>query len=73
MRPETSSPARARTIANVVLVSAGLVAASVVLVNPVLRRLALRGVRLWLGTSVSGYLLTEVGRAWAESDPRRRH
>ena len=39
---------------------------------PPLRRLALRGVRLWLGASVPGYLLAEVQRAWIESasDPQ---
>lgn len=61
------APARARTVANVLLVSAGVATAYVVLRNPPLRRLALRGVRLWLGASVSGYLLAEVGRAWGAS------
>ncbi len=61
------TPARARTVANVLLVSAGAAAAYVVLTNPPLRRLALRGVRIWLGASVPGYLLAEVGRAWVAS------
>lgn len=60
-------PARARAIANFVLVSAAVAAGSVVLVNPPLRRLAMRGLRLWLGASVPGYLLAQAGRAWRES------
>lgn len=62
-------PARARAIANIVLVSAAVAAGSVVMVNPPLRRLALRGLRLWLGASLPGYLLMQVGRAWTESRP----
>ena len=57
--------ANARTVANVVLVSAGVAAAYVVITTPPLRRLAVRGLRLWLGASVPAYLLREVGRAWA--------
>jgi hypothetical protein len=57
----------ARTAANVVLASAGVVAAYVVLTTPPLRRLAFRGVRLWLGASIPVYLLGQVQRAWMES------
>ncbi len=57
----------ARTAANVVLAAAGVAAAYVVLTTPPLRRLALRGARLWLGASLPVYLLTEVRRAWSES------
>ena len=57
----------ARTAANVVLACAGVAAAYVVLTTPPLRRLALRGTRLWLGASVPVYLLAEVRRAWMES------
>ena len=62
--------ATARTVANVVLVSAGLTAAYVIVTTPPLRRLALRGLRLWLGAGVPAYLLSEVHRAWVESERR---
>jgi hypothetical protein len=62
--------ARARRIANVVLVSAGVVAACMVLANPKGRRIARRVVRAWLGASVPMYLLAEVGRAWVETGRR---
>jgi hypothetical protein len=57
----------ARTVANVVLVSAGVAAAYVVMTTPPLRRLALRATRLWLGASVPLYLLEQTRRAWVES------
>jgi hypothetical protein len=57
----------ARTVANVMLASAGLAAAYVVITTPPLRRLAIRAVRIWLGASVPAYLVTEVRRAWIES------
>jgi hypothetical protein len=57
----------ARTVANVVLASAGIAAAYVVLTTPPLRRLAFRSARLWLGASVPVYLLDQVRRAWVES------
>jgi hypothetical protein len=57
----------ARTVANVVLVSAGVAAAFVILANPPLRRLASRGLRLWLGASVPVYVLEQTKRAWVES------
>jgi hypothetical protein len=59
--------ARARTVANVVLVSAGVAAAYVVMTTPPLRRLAFRATRLWLGASVPLYLLEQTRRAWVES------
>jgi len=59
--------ANARTAANVVLASAGVAAAYVILTTPSLRRLAFRGVQLWLGASVSGYLIDETRRAWLAS------
>lgn len=59
--------ATARTVANVVLISAGAAAAYVVLTTPPLRRLAMRGSRLWLGASVPGYLLALTLRAWSDS------
>ena len=57
----------ARTVANVVLASAGLAAAYVVITTPSLRRLALQGLRIWLGASVPGYVLQQTRQAWAES------
>lgn len=62
---------QARTVANVVLASAGLAAAYLVLTTPPLRRLALRTTRLWLGTSLPIFLLTEARQAWVESGHRR--
>jgi hypothetical protein len=59
--------ANARTVANVVLASAGVAAAYVVLTTPSLRRLALQAARLWLGASVPGYLANEARQAWVES------
>ncbi len=57
----------ARTVANVVVASAGLAAAYVILTTPPLRRLAFGAVRWWLGASIPVYLATEIRRAWAES------
>ena len=59
--------ATARTVANVVLVSAGVAAAIVVVTTPPLRRLVVRGTRLWLGASVPAYLLGLTRDAWLES------
>ncbi len=60
----------ARNVANVVLVSAGLAAACVVLSNRKGRRIARQIVRNWLGASVPMYLLAEAGRAWVETGRR---
>ncbi|HUR34768.1 MAG TPA: hypothetical protein VM032_13290 [Vicinamibacterales bacterium] len=57
----------ARTMANAVLVSAGVAAAYVVITTPSLRRLAIGATRLWLGASIPAFLLREAGRAWVES------
>jgi frataxin-like iron-binding protein CyaY len=59
--------ANARIVANVVLASAGVAAAYVILTTPSLRRLAVRGVQLWLGASVPGYLFNETRHAWVAS------
>jgi len=59
--------AKARVAANVVLASAGVAAAYVVLTTPSLRRLAVRAARLWLGVGVPGYLMAETRKAWLES------
>ena len=65
--------AAARTVANVVLVSASVAAAYVIITTPPLRRLAGMASRRWLGASVPMYLLTQVGRAWREtSEPKPR-
>ena len=53
-----------------VLVGAGLAAAYVILTTPPLRRLARRGLRLWLGASVPAYLFQTVREAWVESGRR---
>ena len=58
---------RARTVADVVLVSAGVAAAYVVLTTPPLRRLVFRAARIWLGASVPVYLLGQTRQAWVES------
>jgi hypothetical protein len=59
--------ANARAAANLVLATAGVAAAYVVLTTPSLRRLAFRGVQLWLGASVPGYLLDQTRQAWLAS------
>ena len=59
--------ANARTAANVILVSAGVAAAYVILTTPSLRRLAFRGARLWLGANVPAYLVDQTRQAWLES------
>jgi hypothetical protein len=59
--------ANARTAANVVLVSAGIAAAYVILTRPPLRRLAFRALNLWLGASVPVFLMNQAREAWVES------
>jgi hypothetical protein len=59
--------ATARTVANVVMVSAGAAAAYVVLTTPPLRRLALRASQAWLGASLPIFLANEIRKAWVES------
>ena len=59
--------ANARTVANVILVSAGVAAAYLVITTPPLRRVARRAIKLWLGASVPVYLATEAREAWVES------
>ena len=58
---------QARTAANVVLASAGVAAAYVILTKPPLRRLAFRALEFWLGASVPVYLLSQARSAWVES------
>ena len=57
----------ARTVANVVIASAGLAAAYVVLTTPPLRRLAIQAVRIWLGVTAPAFLVETTRRAWVES------
>jgi len=57
----------ARMVANVVIASAGVAAAYVIVTTPPLRRLAARGVRIWLGMSVPAFLFETACRAWVES------
>lgn len=59
--------ASARTTANVVLVTAGVAAAYVVMTRPPLRRLAFKALRLWLGASVPVFLAAQAREAWVES------
>jgi len=59
--------ATARTVASVVLVSAGVAAAYVVVTTPPLRRLAVLVARRWLGASVPVFLMDQARRAWVES------
>jgi hypothetical protein len=58
---------QARTAANIMIASAGVAAAYVVLTRPRLRRLAFQAVRIWLGASVPAYLLEQTRRAWVQS------
>jgi hypothetical protein len=59
--------ATARKAANILVASAGVAAAVVVVTNPGLRRLASRALRVWLGASVPMYLLSQARQAWVES------
>jgi hypothetical protein len=63
--------ANARTAANVVLASVGVAAAYVIFTTPSLRRLAYRGLQVWLGGTLSGYLLEQTRQAWAASGHTR--
>jgi hypothetical protein len=60
----------ARTAANLVLVSAGVAAAYVILTRPPLRRLAVLAVEFWLGASVPVFLLNQARQAWVDSGSR---
>jgi hypothetical protein len=63
--------ANARATADLVLVSAGIAAAYVVLTKPRLRRLAFGAIRYWLGASVPVFLLAQARQAWTESGSRQ--
>ncbi len=58
---------QARTAANVVLATAGVAAAVVILRTPLLRRLAWRAAQVWLGASVPTDLANQVRHAWMQS------
>lgn len=62
--------ATARTVANVVVASAGVAAVVAIVATPPLRRLAFRAARIWLGATVPAYLLTQTSKAWVESGRR---
>jgi len=68
--PGNGTSTTARTLANVVLVSAGVTAAYFVVTRPRLRRIAFTAVRAWLGAGIPAYLAAEIGRAWVESARR---
>ena len=57
----------ARSVANVVLVSAGVAIGYLVIKNPPLRRIARGALRAWLGAGIPAFVLTEIGRAWIQS------
>jgi hypothetical protein len=60
----------ARALSNLILVSAGVAAAYVVLKAPKLRHFAGAATRQWLGKGLPMLIASEVWQAWAES--RRR-
>ena len=62
--------ANARTVANVVLVTAGVAAAYVILTKPPVRRLAFLAMEFWLGATLPVFLLTQAREAWVESGSR---
>jgi len=62
----------ARTVANLLLATAGVAAAYVVITTPPLRRLAGAGLRMWLGASVPAYFAVQAARAWQESGRLRQ-
>lgn len=59
--------ANARTTANLLLASAAVAAAYVIVTRPPLRRLVFRMAGLWLGASVPAYLADQARQAWLES------
>jgi hypothetical protein len=64
------TPQSARVVANVILATAGVAAAYVVLTTPRLRRVASYALRVWLGATVPAYLAAEAREAWMESGRR---
>jgi hypothetical protein len=53
----TYVPGLYRGVANVIILSAGVAAAYVIVTTPSLRRLAFRATRIWLGSSMLAYLV----------------
>jgi hypothetical protein len=54
-------------VANVVVVTAGVTAAYLIVTKPPLRRLVFSAFRIWLGASLPVYLANEVREAWIEA------
>lgn len=61
-----------RTTANLLLASAGVAAAYVILTTPPLRRLTFRLARFWLGVAMPTYLAGQLRQAWLDSGERPR-
>jgi hypothetical protein len=61
----------ARTTSTLLLTTAGIAAAYIVLRSPSLRRVAGRATRTWLGTVLPIYLAHEIRRAWREPQTPR--
>ena len=69
LQPPNAGPAvvterTGRTAANLAIAAAGAATLYAVATRPKLRRLVFRAARLWLGTSVPGYILSTIGQAW---------
>lgn len=62
--------ANARTVANMVLVTAGAAAAYVIVTRPPLRRFAFHLFQFWLKASLPVLLVHEAREAWVESGSR---
>jgi hypothetical protein len=58
---------KARALANGILVLGGATLAYYVITTPPLRRLAWKVLKTAVRTTIPGYLLTEINRAWVES------
>lgn len=59
--------ANARTTANLLLASAAVATAYVIVTRPPLRRLVFQMARLWLGVAVPAYLADQARQVWLES------
>ena len=60
--------ANARTTANLLLASAAVATAYVIVTRPPLRRLVFQMARLWIGVAVPASLADQARQAWLESD-----
>jgi len=61
------TPQQARTAANIILGTAGLVAACVIITTPPLRRLAWRAGRYYLRAGLPAYFAATTTQAWLDS------